>query len=69
MSVTGYDGLISSEYFCPRLATVRQNLDTLAEKGFSLLVGCIEKKGKAEHILIPPAIVQGESISSIRRDV
>ena len=62
VSVTGYDGLMTSEYFCPRLATVQQPLDCLVEKGFSLLTACIEKTGKAEHILVPCSITAGESI-------
>ncbi|MBQ3825222.1 MAG: LacI family DNA-binding transcriptional regulator [Spirochaetaceae bacterium] len=62
VSVTGYDGLITSEYFCPRLATVQQPLDCLVEKGFALLTACIEKTGKAEHILVPCSITAGESI-------
>jgi len=64
VSVTGYDGLMTSEYFCPRLATVQQPLDCLVEKGFSLLTACIEKTGKAEHILVPCSITAGESIRS-----
>ena len=62
VSVTGYDGLMTSEYFCPRLATVQQPLDCLVEKGFALLTACIEKTGKAEHILVPCSITAGESI-------
>lgn len=65
ISVTGYDGLITSEYSCPRLATVQQPLDDLVEKGFALLTSCIEKKGRAEHILVPCNITKGESIKTI----
>ena len=63
ISVTGFDGLLSGEYFCPRLTTVQQPLDELVDKGYSLLIDCIEKKRKAEHIFLPCKIISGESVA------
>lgn len=65
ISVAGFDGLPISEYYCPRITTVRQSKETLAVQGLKALVSCIEKKSSAVHKMIPFEFIEGESVRKI----
>lgn len=61
ISVVGFDGLTLSEYTAPRLATVAQAIDELAERSLQLLTDHIEGKGTARHEIIPVKLQRRES--------
>jgi LacI family transcriptional regulator len=65
ISVAGFDGLSLSEFYSPRITTIRQNLEDLAVQGLKALIDSIEKKSDAVHKMIPFEFVEGESVRKI----
>ncbi|MGN0173060.1 MAG: LacI family DNA-binding transcriptional regulator [Acutalibacteraceae bacterium] len=67
ISIVGFDGLPLSQYIVPRLTTVKQFEQELAEKGLASLLKCIEDEDeKASHNVIPFELVEGESVLHIK---
>lgn len=67
VSVTGFDGLPLTQYIYPRLTTVRQFEQRLAECGICALLQAISKENEeSEHVLIPFELIKGESVQSVR---
>lgn len=65
VSLVGFDGIPMAEFYCPRLTTVRQKKELLAEQGISVLLECIESQEKSTHILLPFEFLEGESVRKI----
>lgn len=65
VSVVGFDGLPIGEFVVPRLATVSQSVDTLAQRSVELLRGNIEGKNICVHEIIPAQIQWKESARAI----
>ena len=66
ISVTGFDGLPLTQFIYPRLTTVRQFEQQLAESGTMALLQAISKENEdSAHILIPFELIKGESVMSI----
>lgn len=65
VSVMGLDGLAMGEYTVPKLATVCQNVDALAETAIGLLLDQIENKSPAQHITVPVCMEWRESARHI----
>lgn len=65
VSVVGFDGTPYAEYYNPRLAAVKQQSVTLAEKSVDILFGQIENGKTAVHEIVPFTFVNGESIRKI----
>lgn len=65
ISLVGFDGIPLADYCCPRLTTIRQKMDLLAEQGISALLDCIESQKKSTNILLPFEFVEGESVRKI----
>lgn len=70
VSVTGYDGNIMTEYYTPRLTTIRQDEATLANRGLDILLERIEQDTEAEQALpgpvhekLPFTFIKGESVA------
>lgn len=66
ISIIGFDGLPITEYYSPRLTTIKQSKDTLASDGLAALLACIENGGSSVHRVIPFEFLEGESVLSIR---
>ena len=62
VSVCGFDGLLISRYFLPRLTTVCPAGEELAERSARLLLDMIEKHSPARHITVPFRLSKGESV-------
>ena len=62
ISVTGFDGLDIADYMCPRLTTIRQLLNELAERGLDALLDNIERNKPCSHQLVPFEFIAGESV-------
>ncbi|MCM1148563.1 MAG: LacI family transcriptional regulator [Butyricicoccus sp.] len=65
ISVVGYDGIVTGQYFLPRLTTIRQDTQQLAERGVETLLWGIFFNGRPVHELIPFQLVQGESVARL----
>ncbi len=67
ISVIGFDGISLSSYMSPRLTTIHQLEDRLADEGLALLLDSIEKKTPPSHKLIPFEFIEGESVKAINQ--
>lgn len=65
ISVVGYDGLVTGQYSLPRLTTVRQDTQQLAERGVDALLRSIARSSPPVHELVPFQLIQGESVAKI----
>lgn len=65
VSVMGLDGLALGEYTVPKLATVCQNVEALAESSLELLLERIENNAPAQHRTIPVCLEWRESARHI----
>lgn len=72
ISVTGYDGNLVTEYYTPRLTTIKQDESALANKGLDILLERIKQDGEqsAEYprpaqIKLPFTFIKGESVAKL----
>lgn len=65
ISVTGYDDLDISKYFKPSLTTVKQDLNILGEKAFTLLTSILMNRA-SQRIVINGEVKIRDSISTMR---
>ena len=65
VSVIGLDGLIIGDYTVPKLATVRQSVEELAERSVQILREQIEGTVKARYETILPTVEWKESTRAI----
>ncbi|MGN0977154.1 MAG: LacI family DNA-binding transcriptional regulator [Faecousia sp.] len=66
ISVMGLDGLTIGEYTVPRLTTVAQAVEELAEQSLELLRCCIEDRSSARHEIVPVTLQSKESTRRIQ---
>lgn len=66
ISVIGFDGTALAEYYNPKLATIKQQYQTLATRSVEILFGQIELKKKPIHEIVPFEFVSGESIRNLK---
>ena len=62
ISVVGFDGLQIGQYTLPRLSTVAQSVEQLAQRSLWLLLQSIEKGAAARHEVVPVHLVLRESV-------
>ena len=65
VSVVGFDGLPIGEFIVPRLSTVSQSVEELAQRGIELLRGNIEGKRICAREIIPAQIQWKESVKAV----
>ena len=65
ISVVGYDGVSMADYLVPRLATVRQNTQQMAERGVDVLLRNIERQNRPFHEVVPFQLIAGESVARL----
>lgn len=66
ISVVGYDGISMSRYCVPRLTTIRQDTQSLAQQGVELLLQGIRRPGQLpRHDLVPFTLIDGESVAQL----
>ena len=65
ISVVGYDGSVIGQYSMPRLTTVRQDTQQLAERGVDALLRSIQRRSPPVHGLVPFHLIQGESVAQL----
>jgi len=65
ISVVGYDGIVTGQYSLPRLTTVRQDAQRLAERGVDTLLRGITRNSPPVHELVPFQLIEGESVARL----
>ncbi len=65
ISVVGFDGLSIGSYTVPRLSTVAQSVEQLAEQSVQLLRQKIEENAGARHEVIPVNLLMRESVRKL----
>lgn len=65
VSVCGFDGLLISSYILPKLTTIRQSVDLIADRGAQILLDNIERHAPARHESIPFSLRVGESVAQL----
>ena len=65
ISVVGYDGIVIGQYSLPRLTTVRQDTQQLAERGGDALLRSIQRRSPPVHELVPFHLIEGESVAQL----
>ncbi len=65
ISVVGFDGLSIGGYTVPRLSTVAQSVEQLAEQSVQLLRQKIEENADARHEIIPVDLLMRESVRKL----
>ena len=65
ISVIGFDGIDLGNYLTPRLTTIRQKSDWIADRSMEILVDRIEEEKEAIHELISFDIIAGESVAKV----
>ena len=68
ISVIGFDGLPIGEYTLPRLSTIAQSVEQLAERSMYLLLRGIEEGAKAQHEVVPVHLRLRESVRTLEND-
>ena len=66
ISVMGYDGIALADYFVPRLTTIRQDTQQLAEQGVDLLLRSLQRHCAPVHAVVPFQLIPGESVTPPR---
>lgn len=64
ISVTGYDDLDISRYVKPSLTTIRQDLDLIGEKAFTMLLSMLMNRS-AQRIVVNGEIIVRESVGPV----
>ncbi len=65
ISVIGFDGIELSNYFCPRLTTVRQPVEQIAAQTAKMLLRSVQAYEPAHHRLLDAELIVGESVKRI----
>ena len=65
VSVMGLDGVPIGEYTNPRLSTVAQPVDSLAERSLALLLSSLEDHTPARHEVVPVTLFMRESVGKV----
>jgi len=65
ISVVGYDGIVTGQYFIPKLTTVQQDTQRLAKRGVETLLRRIDSDLPPIHELVPFQLISGESVAQL----
>lgn len=65
ISVCGFDGLELGDYYNPKLTTICQQTDLLAQRGVAILLDAIERNAAARHETVPFALVSKQSVRTV----
>lgn len=68
ISVVGYDGLAIGGYYCPKLTTIAQSLDKMAQRSFEIIMDCVENDAQAKHITVPFTLSCRESVRNLLKE-
>ena len=63
ISIIGFDGIELSRYVHPRLTTVRQNVERMAERGIEIMLECIKNPAEEIHEVVSYSLIEGSSVA------
>ena len=66
VSVVGYDGIPLGQFSVPRLTTVRQDTQHLAEQGVDLLLASLQRQRAPVYSVVPFQLISGGSVAPPR---
>ena len=64
ISVIGYDGLRIGDFYVPKLTTIAQSVELLAQRSFELLISCMQGE-RAQHLTVPFTLLDRQSVRQI----
>lgn len=62
LSLVGFDGTALAQFSIPRITTVRQDTEALAQQSVELLRSLMDAGGEAAHTLVPYELVAQETV-------
>ncbi len=65
ISVVGFDGIQISEFYCPKITTIEQNVEQLAKRSCELMIACIEQGVAAKHEYVPFRLKRRQSVRKV----
>ena len=65
ISVLGFDGIELGRFCTPQLATIRQPQQEIAESSVRLLIEKMEREAGHQTVILPVALVEGESVRAL----
>lgn len=65
ISVTGFDGLVVSEYTHPRLTTVKQDFFEIGKQAAILLQQMMENEQAKKRVFVPHQLIKRESVKTL----
>lgn len=68
LSVIGFDGLALGEYLTPRLATIGQSVERLAQEATGTLLDMVENGAPSRRVTVPFTVINGESVGDAPKD-
>ena len=69
VKAAGFDGIELGQYAVPRLATVSQPQQEIADQSVALLLGQIEKAAPPQTRVVSTGLLEGESVASVTSDI
>jgi LacI family transcriptional regulator len=69
VSVMGFDGIEIGNFISPRLTTIRQHRERIAERSVDILLECVDNGAQAVHEIEPYYLVPGESVSQVKERI
>ena len=65
VSVIGFDGITLSQYLTPRLTTIWQDTDRMAQRAVEILLSQMDGGKPPVHEIVPYRLIEGESVRNI----
>lgn len=65
ISIVGFDGTELADYYNPKIVTICQKYEEIAQRSMEILLQMIELKKSAVHELIPFALKNTESVRAL----
>ncbi|MBQ7283770.1 MAG: LacI family DNA-binding transcriptional regulator [Oscillospiraceae bacterium] len=65
ISVVGFDGLELGEYLSPKLTTIKQDREKIAQRSVEILLANIDNPQKAVYETVPFSVIVGESTKQL----
>lgn len=66
ISVVGFDGIAIGEYYCPKLTTIKQNSEQMAERAYEMIMERMEQEtAPARHETVPFSLTRRQSVIKI----
>ncbi len=63
VSVVGFDGLELSQFCTPRLCTMCQPAQRIAQESIRLVLDCIQNQAPAQSVVLEATLLEGESVA------